>query len=138
EGLYTSRSSIPTHTSASTWIPVPYANRLSGFTVHLVGLVGFCMLSRRDSQVRRRVLVSGPHRLLFLLFPVNCNKTFLRPHHLLRPNSSHLHLNPAQNRFRGPSLEPQPTGLVPQPTGCTGRMPAPFMPQMTGFVDPRL
>lgn len=43
-------------------------------------------------------------------------------------------------RFGGPSpsgFGGNP-GLVPQPTGFAGRTPAPLIPQVTGFVDPRL
>ncbi|KAI6111343.1 hypothetical protein F5141DRAFT_777550 [Pisolithus sp. B1] len=46
--------------------------------------------------------------------------------------------NSAQSRFGGPGLGPQPTGLVPQPTSFASRTPAPLVPQMTGFMDPRL
>ncbi|KAI6142281.1 hypothetical protein EDD17DRAFT_253805 [Pisolithus thermaeus] len=46
--------------------------------------------------------------------------------------------NSAQSRFGGPGLGPQPAGLVPQPTSFTSHTPAPLVPQMTGFVDPRL
>lgn len=55
--------------------------------VHQEGPVGFCKLSRRGSQLRRRASVSGPHRLPFLPFPVNSNRTSPRLHHL---NSSSL------------------------------------------------
>ncbi|KAG0696987.1 hypothetical protein DFH29DRAFT_177347 [Suillus ampliporus] len=48
--------------------------------------------------------------------------------------------NPQANRFGGPSpsgFGGNP-GLVPQPTGFGGRTPVPLVPQVTGFVDPRL
>ncbi|KAG2139113.1 uncharacterized protein EDB93DRAFT_707815 [Suillus bovinus] len=43
-------------------------------------------------------------------------------------------------RFGGPSPSGfgGNTGLVPQPTGFAGRTAAPLIPQVTGFVDPRL
>ncbi|KIK11197.1 hypothetical protein PISMIDRAFT_19734, partial [Pisolithus microcarpus 441] len=47
-------------------------------------------------------------------------------------------LNPSQSRFGGQGLGSQPTGFVPQPTGFAAHSPAPLVPQMTGFVDPRL
>lgn len=48
--------------------------------------------------------------------------------------------NPQAHRFGGPSPSGfgGNTGLVPQPTGFAGRTAAPLMPQVTGFVDPRL
>ncbi|KAF8638846.1 hypothetical protein AX17_001904 [Amanita inopinata Kibby_2008] len=54
------------------------------------------------------------------------------------PNFSFLNAPPQQpNRF----LTPSPaltTSLAPQPTGFAGRASAPLIPQVTGFVDPRL
>ncbi|KAG8217055.1 hypothetical protein J3R82DRAFT_5048 [Butyriboletus roseoflavus] len=57
-------------------------------------------------------------------------------------------LNTNQSRLGGPSapsfglasLVTQPTGvgLLSQPTGFAGPSPAPLVPQVTGFVDPRL
>lgn len=49
-------------------------------------------------------------------------------------------LNPQANRFGGPSplgFGGTP-GIAPQPTGFPGRAPAPLVPQVTGYVDPRL
>jgi actin cytoskeleton-regulatory complex protein PAN1 len=49
-------------------------------------------------------------------------------------------LNPQANRFGGPSPSGfgGSPGIAPQPTGFAGRTPAPLVPQMTGYVDPRL
>ncbi|KAG1867147.1 hypothetical protein DFJ58DRAFT_126782 [Suillus subalutaceus] len=46
--------------------------------------------------------------------------------------------NPQAHRFGGPSQFGGNPGLVPQPTGFVGRTAAPLIPQVTGFVDPRL
>ncbi|KAG2066386.1 hypothetical protein BDR04DRAFT_1106832 [Suillus decipiens] len=47
--------------------------------------------------------------------------------------------NPQVPRFGGPpSAFGGNQGLVPQPTGFAGRTAAPLVPQVTGFVDPRL
>lgn len=49
-------------------------------------------------------------------------------------------LNPQPNRFGGPSPSGYGGGpaIVPQQTGFAGRAPAPLVPQITGYVDPRL
>ncbi|KAF9228917.1 hypothetical protein BS17DRAFT_772724 [Gyrodon lividus] len=70
------------------------------------------------------------------------------PPHPPVPQQHSSFLNPNQNRFGGPSpssfgspgLAAQPTGVgfVQQPTGFAGRTPASLVPQVTGFVDPRL
>lgn len=47
---------------------------------------------------------------------------------------------PSASSYGAPSLVAQPTGvgLLSQPTGFAGRALAPLVPQVTGFVDPRL
>jgi hypothetical protein len=57
----------------------------------------------------------------------------------LNPNQSRLG-GPSASSFGAPSLVAQPTGvgLLSQPTGFAGRAPASLVPQVTGFVDPRL
>ena len=64
------------------------------------------------------------------------------------PPQQSAFLNTNQSRLGGTSgssfgalgLVAQPTGigLLSQPTGFAGRSPAPLVPQVTGFVDPRL
>ncbi|KAG6375732.1 hypothetical protein JVT61DRAFT_2578 [Boletus reticuloceps] len=57
----------------------------------------------------------------------------------LNVNQSRLG-GPSVSSFGAPSLVAQPTGvgLLSQPTGFAGRAPASLVPQVTGFVDPRL
>lgn len=57
----------------------------------------------------------------------------------LNVNQSRLG-GPLASSYGAPSLVAHPTGvgLLSQPTGFAGRAPAPLVPQVTGFVDPRL
>ncbi|KAH0830093.1 hypothetical protein J3R83DRAFT_1428 [Lanmaoa asiatica] len=57
----------------------------------------------------------------------------------LNVNQSRLG-GPSVSSFGAPGLVAQPTGvgLLSQPTGFAGRASAPLVPQVTGFVDPRL
>ncbi|KAF8626353.1 hypothetical protein AX15_005009 [Amanita polypyramis BW_CC] len=63
------------------------------------------------------------------------------PTQIQQPNQSFNFLNappPQLSRFLTPSPSINTTGLAPQPTGFAPRSAVPLVPQVTGYVDPRL